>query len=58
MHKLAQSSLNVIKPSRSANARKTRKLRLYRGETVGADFPSGSFLKSGELTGVLTLPTE
>ena len=39
--KTAQSSLNVIKPSRPVKARKTNKIRPNRGEAVGADFPRG-----------------
>ena len=41
--KTAQSSLNVIKPSRSINARKTSQLRSYRGEAIGRDFRRGRF---------------
>jgi hypothetical protein len=41
--KIAQSSLNVIKPSRSVNARKTIWMRSNRGESTEVDFPRNRF---------------
>jgi hypothetical protein len=41
--KTAQSSLNVIKPSRSVNARKTNQLLSNRGEARRRDFSRDRF---------------
>ena len=43
MHKMAQSSLNVIKPSRSVNARKSSQMRSNREESAGAEFRRDRF---------------
>jgi hypothetical protein len=53
---MAQPSLNVIKPSRSVSARKTGKIQSDRGEIVGGNFAIKGVLKSGRITGSLTLP--
>ena len=41
--KIAQSSLNVIKPSRSVTVRKRSRMRSNRGESVGAEFLEDRF---------------
>jgi hypothetical protein len=41
--KTAQSSLNVIKPSRSVNARKRSRIQPNRGESAGAESRLGRF---------------
>jgi len=41
--KTAQSSLNVIKPSRSVNARKTSRMRSNKGESTSANFRRDRF---------------
>ena len=41
--KIAQSSLNVIKPSRSVSARKTKKMHSNRGESAGVEFCRNRF---------------
>jgi len=43
MHNLAQSRLDVIKPSRSVNARKTSQMLSNREEFAGAEFLEDRF---------------